>query len=55
MLSVLSRSGRISQRGDIARTKELRCMVPWVEDSVQERVTFRSGHDDAIRVGVIAS
>ena len=53
-LSVLSHSGRISQRGDTASVEEPRCMGPWVEDSAQERVRCRSGHDEAIRDRVCA-
>ena len=54
-LSTLSRSGRISQGGDIAPSEELWCAVPQVEDRAYERVTCFPGHDDAIRIRVIAS
>ena len=53
-LSVLSHSGRISQRGNTASAKEPRCVGPWVENSEQERVTCRSGHGEATRARVCA-
>ena len=51
MLSMLSRSGRISQGGDIAPSEELWCAV--VKDQVEERVTCFPGCGDAIRIRVI--
>ena len=53
--STLSRSSRISQGGDIAPSEELWCAIPRVEDQAEEKVTCFPGHNDAIRVRVIAS
>ena len=52
-LSTLSRSGRISQGGDIAPSEELWCAA--VKDQAEERVTCRLGYGDVIRIRVIAS
>ena len=52
-LSTLSRSGRISQGGDIAPLGELWCAA--VKDQAEERVTCCPGCGDAIRIRVIAS
>ena len=52
-LGTLSRSGRISQGGDIAPSEELWCTV--VKDRAEERVTCSPGRGDAIRIRVIAS
>ena len=51
----MSRSGRISQGGDIAPSEELWCMVLQVEDQAYERVTYCPGCGNAIRTRVIAS
>ena len=53
MLSMLSRSSRISQGGDIAPSEEMWCTA--VKDQVEERVTCHPGRDNAIRIRVIAS
>ena len=50
---MLSRSGRISQGGDIAPAEELWCIA--VKDQAAERVTCCPGRDDAIRVRATAS
>ena len=52
-LGTLSPSGRISQGGNIAPSKELWCTA--VKDQAEERVTCFAGRDDAIRIRVIAS
>ena len=52
-LSTLSRSGRISQGGDIAPSEELWCAA--VKDQAKERVTCCPGRGDAIRTRVIVS
>ena len=52
-LGTLSRSGRISQGGDIAPSEELWCAA--VKDRAEERDTCCPGCGDAIRVRAIAS
>ena len=52
-LNTLSRSGRISQGGDIAPSEELWCVA--VKDQAEERVTCCPGRGDVTRIRIIAS
>ena len=53
-LSVLSRGGRISQRGDTAPVEELRCAIPQVEDLALGRSCVSHGVRRCSKVGDIA-
>ena len=52
-LSTLSRSGRISQGGDIAPSEELWCAA--VKGQAEERVTCFPGCGDVIRIRITVS
>ena len=54
-LSALSHGGRISQRGDTTSTKELRCVIPQVEDLALERSCVSHDAWRHGKVGDIAS
>ena len=55
MLSALNCRGRISQRGDTAPAKKLRCSIPQVEDFVLGRSYVSHGAQRCGKAGDIAS